>query len=192
MGDSLDRMARAEKCETETESPQVVWANPENPHTPRRAAAADVTRRATWRITKIAAADLGLSDSTIQMWTCGDRRSPVEKVDILTERALKEGQPHDAALAMVVWLAQRRLTPDELEEMAARKRAEEEPSVSNLRRIRRNAEAERDRLEAQGIVDVLAVRREIRRGRRVFDEIETEMDRAVSAQKDWPPTAAGS
>lgn len=193
MAESLRPINTAGKGRAETEFSHPTGENPETSPTldsdSLRRRFADAYRRATWWIADVVAAALGLKRGTVGKWTAGERRSPGESVYLTTMRSLREGTDRENAVAIVVELAKLILTASEMEEMAAEKRADEEPSVSNLRRIRRDAEAERDRLETQGIVDVLAVRREIRRGRRVFDEIETEMDRAVSAQEKVGPTA---
>lgn len=183
MPESLLAAAAPGKGDKHSQSPHVVGENSENPHTLRELAA-EVTQRATWRITKIAAASLGLQDSTVQNWTCGERRSPVESVYLMTERALREGLPREKALSMVAWLANQWLTPDELEEMAADKTTDLQGCGYSLRTAARSAESVQDEIVQRGIPrgngEVLSIRRELRRAQLALHEIERELDRPLA------------
>lgn len=96
---------------------------------------ADATRRAVYGISPHVAGDLGIDVSLIHKWTAGERRSPVESVHIATGRSLSEGKgSRENSVAMVSWLAEVHLTPDELEDLAARKRSAQEGPAESLRR----------------------------------------------------------
>lgn len=106
---------------------------------------ADATRRAVYGISPHVAGDLGIDVSLIHKWTAGERRSPAESVHIATSRSLSEGkESRENSTAMVRWLAEIHLTPDELEDLAARKRSATEGPAGSLRRATRSIQAASD------------------------------------------------
>lgn len=194
MPESLRDARELGKSGPRGESSQGVGGIPSVPPTPissdqRRGEAADAYRRATWQIAKIVAAGLGLKASTLYNWTSGERRSPVESVDITTERALREGVERENALALVLWLAQRHLTAGELEQIAAGKRAEDDGRGTAIRLARTGIESIADDVAAGRITaqDAYAIGREVRRILDAAKEIDLLLQQGQI--KSWPPTA---
>lgn len=185
MRESLQEATALREGGEPTKSSYPLGENPPDPPTLDRirSEAANVSRTASWQRVKMIAAVLDLTDSTIYNWTSGQQRSPVEAVAVWTDRALREGLPRESALAMVTWLARLCLTPDELEDLAAQKRAGDDGPHESIRIAARLVESSVDELLANGLTgeQALALRRNLKRLQVAVNDLEIARERSLSA-----------